>query len=115
MPSPFPGMDPYLERPWRDVHTSMVCRACEMLNRVLPPDLAARSDAREYIEEDGRPVRDSEPVTENLVTILELQGERTITVIGIPLAIANFKMIPIALMPFGAEIVRDRPTPAAAV
>jgi uncharacterized membrane protein YccF (DUF307 family) len=28
-----------------------------------------------------------------------------ITIIGIPLGLANFKMIPISLMPFGAEIV----------
>ena len=28
-----------------------------------------------------------------------------ITIIGIPLALANFKMIPIALVPFGREIV----------
>ena len=28
-----------------------------------------------------------------------------ITIIGIPLGLANFKLIPISLMPFGAEIV----------
>ena len=31
-----------------------------------------------------------------------------ITIIGIPFGIQAFKMIPIALMPFGAEVVRDR-------
>ena len=30
-----------------------------------------------------------------------------ITIIGIPLAIANFKLIPMALVPFGREIVPD--------
>jgi uncharacterized membrane protein YccF (DUF307 family) len=30
-----------------------------------------------------------------------------ITIIGIPLAVGNFKQIPIALAPFGREIVRD--------
>ncbi len=29
-----------------------------------------------------------------------------LTIIGIPLGIANFKLIPISLVPFGAEIVR---------
>jgi uncharacterized membrane protein YccF (DUF307 family) len=29
-----------------------------------------------------------------------------ITIIGIPLGLANFKLIPISLVPFGAEIVR---------
>lgn len=31
-----------------------------------------------------------------------------ITIIGIPLGIANFKMVPIALMPLGKEIVNSR-------
>ena len=31
---------------------------------------------------------------------------QAITIIGIPLAIANLKMIPISLVPFGKEIVR---------
>src|SRR4051794_21148148 len=30
-----------------------------------------------------------------------------ITIIGIPLAIANFKLIPMALVPFGREVVPD--------
>ena len=37
-----------------------------------------------------------------------------ITIIGIPLAIGNFKQIPIALAPFGREIVRDDLPPHAA-
>lgn len=40
-------------------------------------------------------------VLEHLITGL-LQA---ITIIGIPLAVANFKMIPISLAPFGREIV----------
>jgi uncharacterized membrane protein YccF (DUF307 family) len=39
---------------------------------------------------------------EHLITGLLL----AITIIGIPLAIANFKMIPIAFSPFGRDIVR---------
>ena len=34
-----------------------------------------------------------------------------ITIIGIPMAIADFKMIPISLMPFGKEIVRTEALP----
>ncbi len=36
-----------------------------------------------------------------------------VTIIGIPFGIQSFKMIPIALMPFGAEIVPERPVPTA--
>ncbi|KPC79995.1 MULTISPECIES: YccF domain-containing protein [Streptomyces] len=33
-----------------------------------------------------------------------------VTIIGIPLGIANFKLLPVSLMPFGKEIVRtDQP------
>jgi uncharacterized membrane protein YccF (DUF307 family) len=30
----------------------------------------------------------------------------TLTIIGIPLGVASFKMIPLALVPFGKEIVK---------
>lgn len=38
-----------------------------------------------------------------------------VTIIGIPFGIQSFKMIPIALMPFGAEVVPDRQVAAGAV
>lgn len=37
---------------------------------------------------------------------------QAITIIGIPLAIANLKMIPVSLVPFGKEIVDARSIPA---
>ncbi len=42
MPSPFPGMDPYLESHWGDVHTSFVTYARDALQKRLPADLRAR-------------------------------------------------------------------------
>lgn len=36
---------------------------------------------------------------------------QAITIIGIPLAVANLKMIPISLVPFGKEIVRTEALP----
>lgn len=50
MPSPFPGMDPYLERHWLDVHTTLITLAKSALNRSLPPDLIARSEERLAID-----------------------------------------------------------------
>jgi uncharacterized membrane protein YccF (DUF307 family) len=38
---------------------------------------------------------------------------QAITIIGLPLAVANFKMIPIAFTPFGREIVHIDRVPAA--
>ena len=47
MPSPFPGMDPFLEADWGDVHTSLTTYARDQLNRQLPADLRARVE--EYV------------------------------------------------------------------
>jgi hypothetical protein len=48
--SPFPGMDPYLERHWRDVHADLVTQSRSQLNRVLPGDLVARVEERVVID-----------------------------------------------------------------
>lgn len=47
MPSPFPGMDPYLERFWLSVHNTLVTYLRDDLNaRLLPPDLRAEMTER---------------------------------------------------------------------
>ena len=50
MPSPFPGMDPYLEVHWRDVHQSLVIYARDQLQALLPGDLRARVEERVFVE-----------------------------------------------------------------
>lgn len=52
MQSPFPGMDPYLERHWPDVHSALVLSARGVLNELLPPDLVARVEERIAVESD---------------------------------------------------------------
>jgi hypothetical protein len=42
MPSPFPGMDPYLEAHWRDIHARLVIYASDALQGALPSPLRAR-------------------------------------------------------------------------
>ena len=48
MPSPFPGMDPYLEDPafWEDFHDSFIVHWKESLNAILPQDYRARVNGR---------------------------------------------------------------------
>jgi len=43
MPSPFPGMDPYLENPihWRGVHTTLIVAIQKLLVPVLRPRYTA--------------------------------------------------------------------------
>ena len=52
MRSPFPGMDPYLERYRGDVHSSMVTFAKVAIQRQLGGDLIARSEDRVYIDDE---------------------------------------------------------------
>jgi hypothetical protein len=50
MRSPFPGMDPYLEQFWGDVHHTMITRARAAIQKHLPSDLVARVDERVIVE-----------------------------------------------------------------
>ena len=50
MPSPFPGMDPYLEPHWPGLHTQLASLATGQLNRQLPDDLVAQPEERLAIE-----------------------------------------------------------------
>ena len=48
--SPFPGMDPYLEAHWGDVHQSLVIYSRDQIQTQLPSDLRARVEERVSIE-----------------------------------------------------------------
>ena len=72
MKSPFPGMDPWLEAHWRDVHTSMMTYIRDQIQDQLPVDLVARveetvsvdfEDGSRSIVPDVRVVEDFEDVT----------------------------------------------------
>jgi hypothetical protein len=51
MPSPFPGMDPYLEDPeyWPGVHTFLIAVYAELLNKLIVPKYVARIEQRVYM------------------------------------------------------------------
>lgn len=49
MKNPFPGMNPWLEAYWRDVHARLLVYATEELSAELPPGLHARVDERSAI------------------------------------------------------------------
>ncbi len=51
MPSPFPGMDPYLENVlyWKSVHHDLISLITFQLNESLPEPFLARSEGRSYI------------------------------------------------------------------
>jgi hypothetical protein len=53
MPSPFPGMDPYLEAYWGDIHTRLMANASRQINAVLPDDMQARVEEGLRVTESG--------------------------------------------------------------
>src|SRR5829696_2324423 len=59
MPSPFPGMDPFLENPglWPDVHHGLISEIQAVLNRLLRPKYLVRVEERVYISDETDPGR----------------------------------------------------------
>jgi hypothetical protein len=71
---PFPGMDPYLERHWEDVHGRLIVYACDTLLPHLPDDLLARIEERVYVESYGARIRPIAPDV-RLVTAYPAPGD----------------------------------------
>ena len=58
MPSPFPGMDPFLEGPeWEDFHATFNTVLRELLSPTIEPDHVVRVERRVYVE---RPLENKE-------------------------------------------------------
>ena len=81
MPSPFPGMDPYLEDPviWRGVHQSLNTYIRDALQPMLRPKYHARLDERVYLVLLGDDRERRKPFIEiiqsktgEVVTVIEL-------------------------------------------
>lgn len=65
--NPFPGMNPYLQESWSDVHTMLIGYIRDALSEELPADLSARAEERVTLEggkEDGRSYRTDVGVVE---------------------------------------------------
>jgi len=61
MKSPFPGMDPYLERLWGDMQHRLITYTCELIQAQLPEPLVARTDDHVYVERYELPPRRIRP------------------------------------------------------
>ena len=86
MPSPFPGMDPWMEQQWGDAHHTLITFAREQIRPLLPPDLRARVDEREFVDSYGGPNRPiyHEPMTQGFIQIVDARsGNRVITAIEV--------------------------------
>lgn len=58
MPSPFPGMDPYLEDPalWPDVHSRLITVLSDLLTAQVAPQFVVRIEQSVYITADDDPL-----------------------------------------------------------
>lgn len=78
MQSPFPGMNPYLEQFWGDMQARLITYARDQIQTLLPSDLRARCEEREFVES-----RD-DAITQGYIKILDLTaGRRVLTVIEV--------------------------------
>lgn len=54
MKNPFPGMNPYLQSHWGDVHSRFMVYACDQINDQLPGDLHARVEESLAVDFEDR-------------------------------------------------------------
>lgn len=87
MPSPFPGMDPYLESPlvWKGLHTRLLVRICDQLQPQLVPEFVARTEERvilnplpDYFWPDVHIREQQEPGGKNSAATLVRDAEVTV-------------------------------------
>ena len=97
MPSPFPGMDPYLEAPWiwSDVHHGLISEIRASLNPNLRPNYVARVELRVYISDDDDPGREAlvpdlrvatlmdEEIEEAFLKIIHVESEALVALIEV--------------------------------
>lgn len=78
MPSPFPGMDPYLEAPglWPDVHHELLSVMRRDLNEKLRPQYVVRIEERVYVSSDSDPGREVIAPDLHIVSHPTYGGER---------------------------------------
>src|SRR3954464_2129043 len=62
--NPFPGMNPFLQTYWRDVHLKLIASMGTALSEELPPDLVARAEEEVAVAETGKGYRTDVAVVE---------------------------------------------------
>src|SRR5271157_2509363 len=96
MPSPFPGMDPYLESPviWPDVHHELISAIRAALNPGLRPRYVARVELRVYISDDDDPGREALVPDVRVEATPQRKGAKELNGGGAALAITEPLIVP---------------------
>ncbi|MEZ4734024.1 MAG: DUF4058 family protein [Caldilineaceae bacterium] len=104
MPTPFPGMDPYLERPglWKQVHTGLIIDIQKYLAQLLRPKYQVAVEQRTFV---------------SLAGANKLVGEPDVLIVGTPAQQPNGRTVmtpapaAVALAEAPAAYVVDLPMP----
>jgi hypothetical protein len=97
MPSPFPGMDPYVESPdwFADLQGSLIVVMKGMLQRILPASYYAESRRREWLEyrrHEFETIEDG-PFHESFLEVRRRRGKEVLVVTAVEVLSAYDKMI----------------------
>ena len=81
MPSPFPGMNPYLETPelWSEVHSRLIVAIADMIAAPLRPNYYVAIEKRTYLSERSTPQK-AEATATVTATLSSPQKPLTVTV-----------------------------------
>lgn len=80
MPSPFPGVDPFVvAQEWDDFQTSFVVAMSEFLNRRIAPGYVARVEVREFTDQCASVGGQAVPVREKFLTIRRVPTREVVT------------------------------------
>ena len=117
MPSPFPGMNPYLEHPgtWPDFHNSLITYMREMLNRAVGEHYFVSIEEQVYVHE--LPADQWRAVGRVDVAVSPAAGKvtasRPVSVLAAPSQATLVEAIDTVSLPYLEIRVRQWPTPRA--
>lgn len=85
MPSPFPGMDPFIEKPaiWPDFHDALVSAIRGLLQPQLRPKYVALMQERWFVVESDRPIRPDVAIVTTDQPVERLSTSTTAAVIDV--------------------------------
>ena len=99
MKSPFPGIDPYLEQHWGDVHTRLMVYISDQITDQLPSDLQARVEESVSVDVDET----SRWIYPDVKVI-----ERPDLDSGVALAVADAVVVEPTIIPLPSELSTQR-------
>lgn len=81
MPSPFPGMDPYIEASgrWAGFHRAFVAECARQLNQILPRDYVARLEVRPQTDALPQEIDWLDKPTEAFIHLQRFPEEQVVT------------------------------------